>query len=143
MLNAMKQTIAVIVCAALAGSGCATTGVPQSVSPSPTGDKLADRAVLAEYVQKLPAGSLIKIERTHRRTLRGTLMKATDEALFVQPRTRIAEPAVEIPMDDVISVTLETSSNGTSIGKAIAAGAVTAGGVVLAIFLISIALWSD
>jgi hypothetical protein len=144
MVNAMKQMTAFILCAALATSGCATTGMTQSVvSPSPTGDKLADRAVLAEYVQRLPAGSAVRIERTHRRTLRGTLMKATDRALFVQPRTRIAEPAIEIPMDDVIGVTLETASNGASVGKAVAAGAAAGAGVVLAMILISLALWSD
>jgi hypothetical protein len=71
-------------------------------------------------------------------------MKVTDTALYVQPRTRIAEPAIEIPLDEIVSVTLESSSgNGTSVGKAIAAGAAAGAGVVLALFLISLALWSD
>ncbi len=142
MPNIMKRGVGVILCAALAASGCATTRVVQSVSPVPSGDRLADRAVMAEYVQKLPTGATIKIERPHGRTMRGVLMKATDRALFVQPRTRLPEPAIEIPLDDVLSVTLETSQ-GNSIGRSIAAGAAAGAGVVLAMILISFALWSD
>lgn len=139
-----KQLLALTLCAALVATGCATAGVPQTISASPTGDRLADRAVMAEYVQKLPAGATVRIQRTGRRTLRATLMKVTGTALYVQPRTRIAEPAIEIPLDEIVSVTLENSSgNGTSIGKAIAAGAAAGAGVVLAMILISLALWSD
>jgi hypothetical protein len=141
MLNVMRRGVGVILCAALAVSGCATTRVVQ-VSPAPSGDRLADRAVMAEYVQKLPTGATIKVERTHRRTMRGVLMKATDQAVFVQPRTRLPEPALEIPLDDVLSVTLETS-HGNSIGRSIAAGAAAGAGVVLSMLLISLALWSD
>jgi hypothetical protein len=141
MLNMIKRGVGVILCATLAVSGCATTRVVQ-VSPAPSGDRLADRAVMTEYVQKLPTGATIKIERAHRRTMRGVLMKATDHAIFVQPRTRLPEPAIEIPLDDVLSVTLETS-HGNSIGRSIAAGAAAGAGVVLTMILISFALWSD
>jgi hypothetical protein len=141
MLNMLKPGLALVLCAALAASGCATRRVVQ-VSPDPSGDRIADRAVMAEYVQKLPAGSTIKVERTHRGTLRGVLMKATDHALFVQPRTRLPEPAIEIPLDDVLSVTLE-SKRGNSIGRAIAVGAAAGAAVVLSMVLISLALWSD
>ena len=140
-MEMMKRGVGLILCAALTASGCATTRVVQ-VSPPPSGDRLADRAVMGEYVQKLPTGATIKIERAHRRTMRGVLMKATDHAVFVQPRTRLPEPAVEVPLDDVLSVTLETS-HGNSIGRSIAAGAAAGAGVVVAMILISLALWSD
>ncbi len=141
MVDILKPSVALFLCAVLTASGCATTRVVQ-VSPAPSGDRPADRAVMAEYVQKLPTGATIKVERTHHRTMRGVLMKATEQAVFVQPRTRLPEPAIEVPLDDVLSVTLETS-HGNSIGKAIAAGAAAGAGVVLTMILISFALWSD
>jgi hypothetical protein len=141
MIKRIRYTVAAVLCATVAASGCATTRVVQ-VSPAPSGDRLADRAVMAEYVQRLQPGATIKVERTQRRTMRGVLMKATDNAIFVQPRTRLPEPAIQIPLDEVLAVTLESKS-GNSIGRAIAAGAAAGAGVVFTMFLISMALWSD
>jgi hypothetical protein len=141
MLNQVRTAMVAILCAALAASGCATTRVMQ-VSPAPSGDRIADRTVMADYVQRLPAGATVKVERAQRRSMRGVLMKATSHAIFVQPRTRLPEPAIEIPLDDVLSVTLE-SKHGSSIGRSIAAGVAAGAGVVLSLFLISLALWSD
>jgi len=141
MLKHVRKTMVALLCASVAASGCATTRVVQ-VSPAPSGDRIADRAVMAEYVQKLQTGATIKVERSHRHSMRGVLMKATDHAIFVQPRTRVPEPAVEIPLDDVLSVTLE-SKTGNSVGRSIAAGAAAGAAVVLTMVLISFALWSD
>jgi hypothetical protein len=141
MIKRVRCAIAAVLCATVAVSGCATTRVVQ-VSPAPSGDRLADRTVMAEYVQKLQTGATIKVERTQRRTTRGVLMKATNQAIFVQPRTRLPEPAIEIPLDEVLAVTLE-SKNGNSIGRSIAAGAAAGAAVVLTMVLISLALWSD
>jgi hypothetical protein len=141
MLNILKRGVAVALCGALISSGCATTRVVQ-VSPAPSGDRLADRALMAEYVQKLQTGATVKVERTHRRTTRGVLMKATDQAIFVQPRTRLPEPAIEIPLDEVLAVTLE-SKNGNSIGRSIATGAAAGAAVILTMILVSLAVFSD
>ena len=141
MLNVIRRGAGLVVCVALAVSGCATTQVVQ-VSPAPSGDRLADRTVMADYVQQRHAGATVKVERTHRRSMRGVLMKATEQAIYVQPRTRLPEPAIEIPLDDVLSVTLE-SKQGSSIARSIAAGAAAGAGVVLTMVLISLALWSD
>jgi hypothetical protein len=141
MLKQVRTAMIAILCASLAASGCATTRVVQ-ISPAPSGDRIADRTVMADYVQKLPAGATVKVERAHRRSMRGVLMKATSQAIFVQPRTRLPEPAIEIPLDDVLAVTLE-SKHGNSIGRSIATGAAAGAAVVLTLFLVSLALWSD
>jgi hypothetical protein len=135
------RTLAVLLSVSLA-AGCATTATVQSVAPMPTIDRTAERTLMAEYVQKLPTGATIKVERTHSRTMRGVLMKATADAIYVQPRTRLPEAAVEIPLNDVLSVTLD-SKHGNSIGRAIAVGAAAGGAVVLTMFLIAAAMWSD
>ena len=98
--------------------------------------------MLAEYVQKLPPGTAVRIDRTNGRSLVGTLMKATGDSLFVQPKTRIPEPIVEVPMDDVIGVT-PVSKGSNHIGRAIGAGAAAGAGATLAIFLILIAAFGD
>ena len=142
MLNTAKQAMAVVMSAAIAASGCATAGAMRiaSVPSAPQGG--AGRAVLVEYVQKLPPGAAVRIDRAKGRSVRGTLMKATGQSLFVQPRTRIPEGVVEIPMDEVLRVTPDTQS-GSNLGRAIGAGAAAGAGATLAIFLILIAAFGD
>jgi hypothetical protein len=97
--------------------------------------------VLAEYVQRLPAGAAVRIARAGGRSVRGTLMKATAQSLIVQPRTRIPEPPIEIALADVISVTPDT--NGSGLGKAIGVGVAAGAGAALAVFLIIAAIYAD
>jgi hypothetical protein len=76
------------------------------------------------------------------RTLRGTLMKATAASVIIQPRTRVPEPPVEVPLSDVLSVTPE-SQNGSNLGKAIGIGAAAGAGAALAVFFIIVAVFAD
>jgi hypothetical protein len=142
MLKTLRQAIAVVMCAAMATSGCATTGAMRIASAPSDAQGSAGRAVLVEYVQKLPAGTAVRIDRARGRSLRGTLMKATDQSLFIQPRTRIPEGVVEIPMDNVVGVT-PVPHGGNNLGRAIGAGAAAGAGATLAIFLILIAAFND
>jgi hypothetical protein len=143
MLNTVKQALTVVMCAAIAASGCASTGAMR-IAPVPAASRgTASRAVLIEYVQQLPPGTAVRVDRTNGRSLRGTLMKATGQSLFVQPKTRIPEAIVEIPMDDLLSVTPVPQGSGNNIGRAIGAGAAAGAGATLAIFLILIAAFGD
>ena len=139
-----RQAIALIVCGALT-SGCATAGgprvamaqSPQSAAPRAAGDQ----AVLAEYVQRLPAGTKVRVDRADGKVVKGTLMKASDVAIVVQTRTRVPEPPVEIPLSEVLAVTPESSGNG--IAKAIGIGAAAGAAAALGTILILIAAFSD
>lgn len=137
MSTMSQRTTALLVCLTLAASGCATTGA-RGVTLVPN----ADRAVIAEFVRGLPVGSAIHVQRTDGRSVRGTLMKATDQSLVIQPRTRIPEAPLEIPLADVLSVTPE-KRGGTSLGKAIAIGAAVGAGATLAVLMIFAAIYSD
>lgn len=137
MSNMSRRTTALLVCLTLAASGCATTGT-RGITVVPT----ADRAVIAEYVRALPAGSAIQVQRTDGRSVRGTLMKATDQSLIIQPRARIPEPPLEIALTDVIAVTPERTG-GTSVGKAIGIGIAAGVGATLAFLAILAALYAD
>ncbi|MEA2343459.1 MAG: hypothetical protein QOF63_1628 [Thermoanaerobaculia bacterium] len=142
MMKTFKQAMAVMMCAAMAASGCATAGGPRIASVPSAPQEHAGRAVLVEYVQKLSTGMAVRIDRANRRSVRGTLMKATGQSLFVQPKTRIPEAIVEIPLDDVLRVTPDVQS-GSGLGRAIGAGAAAGAGATLAIFLILIAAFGD
>jgi len=136
------RLIAMVLCAAVGTAGCATRGA-RGVTVAPNaGQQEADIHVLAEYVQRLPAGSAIRIQHVSGGTLRGTLMKANDQMLVVQPRTRVPEPPVEIEFKDVLSVTPEPASN-SNIGKVIGIGIAAGAGAALAVLMILAAIYSD
>lgn len=139
MVNAFRSAIALILCTAMTTVGCATTGT--SLAPT-TAHADATRSALAEYIQKLPPGTEVRVGRSNGHAVRGTLIKGTDESIFIQPKTRIAEPVVEIPMADVLQVTFERHG-GNSVGRAIGAGAAAGAAATLAIFLIMFAVYGD
>lgn len=139
-----KQAMALTLCAALL-SGCATGGRPrlamtsQAQTSAPRG--AADSVVMAEYVQKLQLGTKVRVDRANGKVVKGTLMKATADAIVVQPRTRMPEPPIEIRLADVLAVTPE-AGNG-NIGKAIGIGAAAGAAAALGVILILIAVFSD
>jgi hypothetical protein len=95
---------------------------------------------MTEYVQKLPAGSRIRLETVQGRTLRGTLMKVTEGEVVVQRNTRVPIPPEAIAMSEVVRVTLEGQSSGgklMAVGAAIGAGAAI--GVTWLIILLAFA----
>ena len=131
----LKKAVAVALCAALAGTGCASaSGTRIAQLPQAS---VQDKAVLADYVQRLAAGSKVRVERTDGSSLRGTLMKATPQSIVVQKNTRVPEAPLEIPLDQLTRVTLDSgSSTGKSIGIGIAAGAAGTLGVFAILALV-------
>ena len=138
-----RQTIALTVCAALV-SGCASTGgprVPSGAQSQPAVSLPArDPAVMAEYVQKLQPGTRVRVDLASGKTVKGTLMKATDRSIVVQTRTRLPEPPLELALNDILAVTPE-SSNG--VGRAIGVGAAAGAAACLGVLLVLIAVFSD
>ena len=134
-----RQLIASVLCAALVG-GCATGRPRLMIAQTSKAQAPADRSVLAEYVQKLQPGTRVRVDRASGRAVKGTLMKATDTTIVVQPRTRVPEPPIEIPLTDVLAVTPE-SQNG--VAKAIGIGAAAGAAAALGVILILIAAFSD
>lgn len=135
-----RQTaLIVLLCAAVLTQGCAATVARGAPAPPRTP---ADRAVLVEYVQRLPPGTAVKVDRAGGRSVRATLMKATTDAIVVQPRTRLPEPPVEIPLSEVLAVTPESPDHGR-IGKAIAAGVAAGAGAALVTFFVLVAIFAD
>jgi hypothetical protein len=141
MLKTFHRAVALMMCTVLVAPGCATTRAIRVRTPGHS-TAAADQSMLAEYVQKLTPGSAVRVERTAGGSLRGTLIRATDRSVVVQPRTRIPVPPVDVPLTDVLSVTPE-SPRGPNIAKAIAAGAAAGAGAALAVFLIILTAYDD
>jgi hypothetical protein len=138
-----RQTIALTLCAALM-SGCASAGRPRVASAAQNQPAVSrsgtDPAVMAEYVQKLQLGIRVRVDLVNGKTVKGTLMKATDRAIIVQTRTRLPEPPIELPLGDIAAVTPD-SSNG--VGRAIGIGAAAGAAAALGVILLLIAVFSD
>ena len=132
----MRRLFALLTCASLLVSGCATTGAPRVQAPASP----VDRGLLASYVKQLAIGARVQVELTDHHTIKGTLMKAGDPSIVVQRRTRVPEPPEELPLATIVSVELDTSSGGT--GRAIWAGAAAGAAGALAVFLILAAIFA-
>lgn len=136
----LRQVTAITLCAAMAATGCASASGPR-VAQAPAAPNVQDRALLADYVQRLAAGSRVRVERTNGESVRGTLMKATPDAIVVQKNTRVPEAPVEIPLADVTRVTLDTVSS--SVGRHIAIGVGSGVAATFGVLLILAALIGD
>jgi hypothetical protein len=135
----MKRWIAAVMCMNLVVSGCASASGGRIATSSTR--RQVDTGVMAAYVRQMPVGSRIRVNVTDGQEIRGTLMKADEQRLLVQPRTRIPEPPIEIPIERVLRV--ELAGKGSSIGKAIGIGLAAGVGGALTIFAILAGIYSD
>lgn len=136
----MRRTLAIVLCAALVTSGCASAGNTRvATGPQPGA---VDTAAMADYVQRLTTGSKVKVERTDGTSLRGTLMKATPAAIVVQKNTRVPEAPVEVPIAQIARVSVD-GGGGMSTGKAIGIGIASGVGAFFVILAIFAATFSD
>jgi hypothetical protein len=132
--------LALVLCATVLTTGCASAGA-RSALAGPQAPVPNQRATMAEYVQQLPVGSRVRVERVEGGAIRGTLMKATGDAIVVQKNTRLPEPPIQIALSDVTRVTVE--GGGSSTAKAIGIGIAAGVGGVLAFFAILAAVIGD
>jgi len=128
----MKQLTVFVLVIALVTTGCASATSQVRTQPA------RDPALLADYVQRLPIGARVRARLEGGGSVNGTLMKADDRAIVIQPHTRIPEAPVELPLDRVAAVELDTGTHtGRTVGVAIAASV----GGVLAFFLVLAAIY--
>jgi hypothetical protein len=138
-MTMFKKTVALLACAVLATSGCASA-VGQARTFALQAHPL-DRTVLADYVQRLPPGSRVRVEQIDGRQFRGTLMSAGPQSIIVQRNTRIPEAPVTLPMDQLARVTVDSA--GGSIAKAVGIGAAAGAAASLGVFLLLLMAFDD
>ena len=136
----MRRVMATGLVMSLLTGACASAGrTTVATGPQPGA---VDVATMADYVQRLPVGSKVRVEQTNGTQLRGTLMSSTRVAMVVQKNTRVPEPPVDIPLAQVTRVTVD-GTGGMSTGKAIGIGMAAGAGALLTFFLILAATFSD
>ena len=141
----LKRLVALVLCSALVTTGCASAGgaryAARTIAVENAQTSALDRATLAEYAQKIPAGSRVRVERTSGGALRGTLLKTNANSLTVQLNTRIPEPPIDVPFDTITRLTVEGS--GSSVGRNIAIGVAAGVAATFGVLLILAAVFSD
>jgi hypothetical protein len=100
----------------------------------------AEAAALRELALAIPLGSRVKVETKEGRRLTATLMRATADELLLKRATRVPEPAVSVPLADVVSLERDRSGGGMSIGKAIGVGLAAGAGAVAALIAFAVAV---
>lgn len=133
----MNRIVALILSLALASAGCTAARTRgQRVSVQPSASSGFDPALMASYVRQLPLGSRVRVNLADGKVIHGTLMKV-DDPIFVQRRTRIPEPPLEIAMRDIRALELERNGGtGRAIATGVAAGAGAGLGILLLLALI-------
>jgi hypothetical protein len=148
----MKRFLALMLCACLSAPACAASRGPrlqmapdrmQAAGQTSAANSATDRAVLSEFARQLPVGSRVKARVADNRTIRGTLLKVTDQSIFLQPRTRIAERIEEVRFDQLLALEQDLPGSGSSAGRTAAIAASAAAGGTLAVLLILAAIFSD
>jgi hypothetical protein len=66
---------------------------------------------MADYLQRLPAGSRVRVERRQGAPIKGTLMQATADAIVVQEAEGAPHTPVRIPVADVTRVTTDSGAS--------------------------------
>src|SRR5215203_4239392 len=139
----MRRLIALVLCGSVITSGCASVNASRNALPA--AQKPAhggtDSVLMAEYVRQLPVGSKVRIDRAGGATVHAILMKNDRDPIVVQRRARIPEPPIEIRIEDIAAMELETGSGSAARTAAISAAAVA--GTTLGVLLVLAVLISD
>lgn len=111
---------------------------PASAGQAPV-DAASEAAALRALIAAVPLGSKVHVQTAARR-LSGTLMQVTNETLVIKRSTRVPEPAVAVPIADVVRLERASPNGGMSLAKAIGVGVGAGAGAILAMIAIALAI---
>lgn len=144
----MKRTCALVVMAAMISSSCAARGPALRVDrplarhaglsaaglPGNGSAASQDPDIWRQYAARLPIGSTVRIRTTGGEHLTAVLLTVDEAGITVKPKTRIPEPAQQVPFDRLSQ--LELAGEGSNIAKAAAVGAGVGAGVFLGMVIL-------
>ena len=141
----MKGLTALALTMTLVATGCAQRSTRVAMQANPRPNSTASRVSTVQrdtedwrrYITNLPIGTKLTFDLADGVRLTGNILSVDQDAVIVQPRTRLPSPAKRVPFDVIVSLAPE-SSGGMNTGSAIAIGAVAGAAAFVAIFLI---LW--
>lgn len=89
---------------------------------------------MRRYIANMPIGTKLTIDLADGARLNGNILRVEQDALIMQPRTRMPSPPKRVPFDTIVA--LAQQSEGLNAGRAIAIGAVAGAAAFTAFFLI-------
>jgi hypothetical protein len=107
----------------------------QSVAAQTTAD------VWRSFVERVDVGTELNVRLNDGRRIRATLIGVRDDAVLLQPRTRIPVSIQAVPYDTIVR--MEPRKAGHGAGKAVAIGVATGVAVFFGIVLIFAAAAAD
>jgi hypothetical protein len=140
----LGRIVAIVLCACMLASatGCGARSLSARRLQVQTAGTAAagPRWITREYAEKLPVGTKVKVERRDGQSFSATFMGVDGDAVRVQKRTRLPEPPVVIPLEDLAVLALD---NGGGIGSARAAlvGVGTGAATFFFLLLLAAAAW--
>jgi len=139
----MKGFIALALTMALAATGCAQRSTRVATQASPRPNTTASRVSTVQrdaeewrrYISNLPIGTKLTLDLADGARVAGNIVSVEQDAVIMQPRTRLPSPAKRVPFDLIVAI-VPDSSGGVDTGKAIAIGAAAGAVSFVAFFLI-------
>ena len=93
------------------------------------------------FVEQVDVGTELNVRLSDGRRIRATLIGVRDDAVLLQPNTRIPVSIQAVPYDAIVR--MEPRKAGHSAGKAVAIGVTAGVGVFFGIMAVIVALVSD
>ena len=136
----MRRFLALTLCIGLTAPGCVSLGGPSmQVRPSVTSAP-STQEFMSDYARNLSAGTRVRVMTVDRLRIRGTLIKTTDTALYVQARGRVPDPILVVAFKKLAAI--ERDKDGGGVGRAIALGAAAGAGAAQAEYNILVLAYS-
>ena len=135
----VKQGLVMLLCVVIPLPGCGSPRLTRARIVPTQHAVRSESDAMREFVRSIQAGSRIRLETVQGRTLRGTLVHATEDDVLVERNTRLPVPAEKVRIAGIVRVTLDNpSSNSKLVAIGAAIGADAAIGVVWIIALIAL-----
>lgn len=93
------------------------------------------------FAQRVDIGTELNVRLNDGRRIRATLVGVRDDAVLLQPKTRIPVPVQAVPYDAIVR--MEPRKAGHSTARAVAIGAATGVGVLFGVMALLVAAVSD
>jgi hypothetical protein len=93
------------------------------------------------FAERVAVGSELNVRLSDGRRFRATLIGVNDEAVLLQPRTRVQVPVQAVAYDEIVR--LERTKAGIGAGKAVAIGVATGVGAFFGTLAIMLAAVGD
>ena len=93
------------------------------------------------FAEQVDVGTELNVRLNNGRRFRATLVGVRDNAMMVQPKTRIPVPIQAVPYEDVLQI--ERTRSGIGAGKAVAIGVAAGVGAFFAVVALFMGIAGD